>query len=232
MRVFTRFPEAIEEIRRDLAEMGIDVHTKTMQDKNIEHDASFATKEIQNYSYTVTDARFEDLKPTQPWADAEWQERLDGINGNPINPGVAWKLRKEVWEQFLERHPRYGDEFSYTYSEQFNEQHQVRSVINRLKVDPASRQLYVAMWAARHSMDLGNRRVPCSLGWHFQCRGGQLNMTYLMRSCDFATHFQNDIYLALKLQDYVASEAGIKRGHFTQTMFSLHVYRKDLANVF
>ena len=57
-------------------------------------------------------------------------------------------------------------------------------------------------------------------------------MHYVMRSCDFNTHFVNDVYLAIKLLEYVANEVGMEVGSFTHTMFSLHVYKKDLKNVF
>lgn len=228
MRIFQNFPEAFEEIRRDLAEMGVDVHTRTMQDKLIEEDESFATKELQNYIYTVTEPKFDELKPTQPWADEEWTERYAGARyGLSVNPGIAYKKRSDVWEEFLHR-----GRFEYTYSERFASANQVNHVINALKRDPMSRQLYVAMWQPTDSNKLGDKRVPCSLGWHFMHRQGKLNVTYFMRSCDFSTHFQNDIYLSMKLQHLIAEEANVEPGMFTHFMGSLHVYKKDVADVF
>jgi len=53
MRIYQSFKEALPEIKRDLAEMGIKVHPKTYQDKNVERDLNFATLELQNYIYTV-----------------------------------------------------------------------------------------------------------------------------------------------------------------------------------
>jgi thymidylate synthase len=53
-----------------------------------------------------------------------------------------------------------------------------------------------------------------------------------MRSCDFSTHFPNDVYLAIKLLEYIAGITGYEVGSFTHTIFSLHVYRKDLKEVF
>jgi thymidylate synthase len=227
MRIFNRFPEAFTEITRDLAEMGTRIETQTMQDRNIAGDPDFATIELTNYVYTVTDARFEDLRPVQPWADADWLERRSGIEGSPVNPGNAWTLRRSMWEPFL-----HDGQFSYTYSGQFDRCDQVKNVIQRLIEDRGSRQLYVAMWEPRHSRWLGYQRVPCSLGWHFMYRGDALNVTYFMRSCDFASHFQNDVFMSMKLQEYIANAAGVKRGHFAQFISSLHVYQKDIEGVF
>jgi thymidylate synthase len=227
MRIYDNFIEAFSEIARDLKEMGVNHHTETMQDKDISEDPSFDTLELQNYIYTVITPRFSDLDPIQPWALAEWEERLSGIEGNAINPGIAWELRRDIWEEFLR-----DGKFDYTYSERFSRHLQVERIINRLREDSGSRQLYVAMWTQSDAVNLGKKRNPCSIGWLFQFRGGKLNMKYTMRSCDWATHFQNDVYLAMKLQHHVAHSAGMEPGHFCQDMGSLHVYKKDVADVF
>lgn len=234
MRIFSTYPEAINEIRRDLKEMGVRHFTKTMQNKNIEGNPDFATLELQNYIYTIINPDLRHLEPTQPWANAEWAERQLGIQGNPVNPGTAWELRSDVWKQFLVQNDRSTAEveFDYSYSERFAMYDQVHHVIERLKEDKGSRQLYVTVWAGWDSHKLGKARVPCSLGYHFMMRGGQLNMTYFMRSCDFSTHFQNDLYLARMLQTYVAQAAEVPPGQFTHFIASMHVYQKDVANVF
>lgn len=227
MRIFKQFPEAFEEIRRDLKEMGIKVHTQTMQDKTIGDDDNFSTLELQNYGYTVTDPRLDHLNPTQPWADADWVERMGGALGKPVNPGTAWELRPEVWEEFL-----HDGRFSYSYAERLAQFDQVKNVIRALKKDKNSRQLYVSMWHPTDSLKLGQDRVPCSLGWLFQHRRGQLDVTYMMRSCDFHTHFQNDIFMTMKLQELIAAHAGVNVGFYSHFIGSLHVYSKDVAEVF
>lgn len=226
MRFFTNFNEALNEIKRDLAEMGLDVHPQTMQDKHIADNPDYATKELQNYSYTVLDAanHLNELSPTQPWADAEFEERVSGLN---LNPGEAWKKRPEVWEEFL-----HNGKFSYTYPQRMY--YQLGHIINELRTHPDSRQLWMSIW--NPFLDVfklgGHDRVPCSLGYLFQLRRGKLNMTYFMRSCDYATHMHNDIYLAVMLMRYVAQATGNEPGDFTHFIGSLHVYAKDVKGVF
>lgn len=261
MRVFRNFPEAFSEVKRDLAEMGTNVRTASVQDKQLADTDQYDTVELMNYVYTVTDPKFSDLRPVQPWADAEWKERKSGAQGVPCNPGNAWQLRSEeegdniTWEDYLEidGKPRatHADAvahrgevtrlfetnpdrigFSYAYPERLSRSMQVEQVINALKKDPMTRQAYVAMWNPEDSLNLGYRRVPCSLGWHFLHRGGKLHMTYFMRSCEFSTHFQNDIYLAMRLQEHIAKSAGMERGHYAHFMSSLHCYNRNLKNVF
>jgi hypothetical protein len=207
MRIFLNFEEARNEIQRDLAEMGTSGETvklKTMQNKNIEGIEGFETYELLNYQYTVLQPHVGDLdRANKKWCLAEWAERLAGIEGNPVNPGEAYLIREKVWKEFL----NVNFKFDYTYSE-------------RLGFLP--NDLAVA----------GKKRVPCTLGYHFIYRGGKLHCTYFMRSCDFITHYQNDLYLCKKLLDYVAGNVGVNPGQITHTVNSLHCYKKDVQGVF
>ena len=240
MRIYVNAQEMIEETKRDLAEMGIVVRPATMQDKYIKGNPDYETKELQNYSYCLLNAKSSDIHGvSQPWADAEFEERItdpflrapDGELSEPhfINPGKAWELRKEVWTEYL-----HNGKMAYTYNELIWNNDQVTKVINRLKEDPDSRQLWISLWSPERDPDLlgGVSRVPCSLGYCFQVRDGQLNLHYVMRSCDFATHFRNDVYLAIKFLEWVAAQTGYPVGSFTHTIFSLHVYNKDVEGVF
>lgn len=239
MRIYINAEEMIEETKRDLAEMGIVVRPATMQDKYIKGNPDYETRELQNYSYCLLDAKSQEIPGvSQPWADAEFKERVtdpwvrcpDG-KGYPkfINPGKAWELRKEVWTEYL-----HEGKMAYTYNELIWNNDQVTKVINRLKEDPDSRQLWISLWDPEKDPNFlgGVSRVPCSLGYGLQVRDGKLNLHYVMRSCDFATHFRNDVYLAIKFLEWVAEKTGYPVGSFTHTIFSLHVYNKDVEGVF
>ena len=234
--------ETYEEVKRDLAEMGILVKPKTMQDKIIEGNEEYETMEIQNYSYTLLNAKSSDITGAiHPWVDEEFKERVfdpwdrtidkEGIPLCPefINPGEAWKLRSDVWTEYM-----HNGKMAYTYNERIWYNDQLTKIIKRLKEDKDSRQLWLSIWNPAIDPDClgGVSRVPCSLGYNFQYRDGKLNIHYVMRSCDFNTHFVNDVYLAIKLLEYVAKECDLEVGSFTHSIFSLHVYKKDIKNVF
>jgi thymidylate synthase len=230
MRIFKNFNEALNEIKRDLSEMGVVVHPQTMQDKYVADNPDYQTKELQNYIYTVTNPTesIHQLKPSQPWADFEFYERIDE-SAHPLNPGMAWTARKEVWTEFLHQ-----GKFAYTYNERYHTSDQLRRLAREIIEHPDSRQLYLAMWDVEKDIPKlgGSGRVPCSLGYLFQKRGGKLNMTYMMRSCDFITHFQNDAFLSVRLLEHMAILSGTQAGNFTHFMGSLHVYSKDVKGVF
>lgn len=226
-RLFADFPEAINEITRDLAELGTNVHTETMQDKYIANDPEFATKELTNYVYTVLKPNYTEIEGVhEEWVAAEWEDRLIGN----LNPGRAWKKRPEVWKQF--REPS-GDayRFSYTYSQRMGGRH-IALLVEELTRHPHSRQLWLPVWWENDETRRGERRVPCSLGYWFVQRDGALHQTYMMRSCDIFTHYANDVALATMLLHYIAKMTDLKVGTFTHYVGSLHVYARDVAHVF
>lgn len=231
MRNYKDFPEAQNEIKRDLAELGVEVHTETMQDKNIEGDPEFYTMELANYDYTVLDPQYDEVEGVhEEWVTQEWEDRLVG----DLNPGRAWKTRRDVWEQFMESRQIPGrprTHFSYTYSERMGGNH-ITNLVRELQLHPNSRQLWLPVWWPKDENRRGERRVPCSLGYWFVQRGGKLHETYVMRSCDFFTHYANDVALATMLLHYVARSAKLEVGTFTHFVGSLHVYKKDVADVF
>lgn len=222
MRSYSTFEEANNEIKRDLAELGTSVHPQTMQDKQIADDPDYETKELLNYTYMVLEPELRHLEPSQPWADEEFQERIEFVGPDD---GHAWEARPEVWTEFANRG------FSYSYGERY--QSSLLEIIEELKKHPESRQLFLSVWdPVVDAQKLGKLRVPCSIGYWFVKRDGQLHMTYMERSADFATHFQNDQYLSHRLQRYIAEQVGIDVGRFTHWIGSLHVYKKDVAGVF
>lgn len=227
MRVYKDFTEAKNEITRDLNELGTEVFAG-YQSKEV-NEEDFTTKELQNYDYCVLQPRKEDLdRVTIEWAEAEWQERLSGIEQvNLINPGTAYKLREDLWSDLIEDNGR----FAYSYNERFFNA-DVPSMIQAFRKNPNSRQMFISIWSPADGEQMGSHRVPCTIGYHLMIRNGHLDITYYMRSSDFDTHFDNDCWMALSLQEYVANEMGVPTGKFTHILNSLHVYATKVAGTF
>lgn len=242
MRIYSNFPEAQNEIARDLAELGVRVHPETMQDKQIADDEDYDTRELTNYIYTVLNPDYTEVQGIhEEWVKQEWIDRVTG----GLNPGRAWKLRPEIWEEFLEIDGRpkadrfYSKEkqqahvgrFAYSYSKRMGGDH-IEKVIEELGKHPNSRQLYLPVWGGIDETRRGQRRVPCSLGYWIVQRQGKLHLTYMMRSCDLMTHYANDVALASMLLHHVAEATDYDVGTFVHFIGSLHVYQKDVADVF
>ena len=225
MRIFNDAHEMCREVERDLFEMGIRVQPATMQDKDVSTNPDFETIEVQAYGYTLTGFKrlnemVEYLGGNLPWGEAEAKDR---VSESYINPGTTHELLP-VWGQFLR-----DGQFSYTYNERFREQ--LPQLIRELTVRPNSRQAILTMYDRHQDLSNwgGKDRVPCSMHYQFYLRGGQLHMIYVMRSCDFLTHFCHDVFLAIRLLQHVASQIGAEPGHLTHFIGSLHAYRKDMT---
>jgi len=244
VRIYQGFPEALSEIERDLKELGKLSKRQSWQGKDAELANRDLLRELFNYQYTVLRPGVADLPGVnREWADAEFKERTARY---PVNPGTAWRLRREVWEELIEE----DGHFSYTYSERFQATEELAKVIDLLLHDPTTRRAYLTVWHRDDPHLAKEHRVPCSLGYHFQAEGDRLNMTYYMRSCDWTRHFQDDVYLALALRHYIIEsynesvdeekgEQGdgtwkpyFKGGTFTHNIANLHVFEKDVAHVF
>lgn len=245
MRIYSSCRELMSEMGRELNSYGQIVKPKTYQNKVIEGQDDFITKEIICKQYCLT--KMPDPKylfaytHTREWADAELSER---ISGKQINPGEAWKKNPSMWEQFLVTY-KDGTVFDYTYAERINaevvdptnrdlEVTNLQAIIGLLKNDPDTRKAVLSIYNAGEDANYydGTHRIPCSMYYDFLIRESsrgrkQLNICYHQRSSDFIGHFGDDVYLAYMLMQYVASQIGVLPGYLYHTIDSLHSYKKD-----
>ncbi len=242
MRIYSTAYELMSETGRNLYEMGLEVKPKTYQNKNIQDNPDFITKELICEQYCLTKLPDPEMlflynggKYAKSWADEEFKER---ISGEVLNPGKAWELRREVWEEFLSSIQK----FDYTYPERINRMrrfHQdsltyLSAIIRLLREDSDTRKAVLSIFDP--SLDAnylgGEKRMPCSMYYDFLIRENargekQLNICYHQRSSDFALHFGCDVYLAWNLMNYVAYQVGVKPGYLYHTIDSLHCYKRD-----
>ena len=249
MRIFCNCRELMSEMGRELVEMGHENRPKTYQNKNIEGDPDFITKELIAESYCLTSLDHEEYlfayTKTMGWANAEFEER---ISGKPINPGKAWELNKGMWEEFLVHKFSNSNKlyFDYTYAERMSSFADyidkdgndigftiLKNIITLLKEDPDTRKAVLSIYNAEldnNNLD-GKARIPCSMYYQFLIRntndGKQCNIIYNQRSADYVGHFGDDVYLAWRLMEYVANEVGVKPGYLFHQIGSLHAYQRD-----
>lgn len=215
-----------------------------------------------------------DISPNLPWADDHFLER---VGGRPLNPGEQWKNwpwghsadKFRTQENIIGGGPGDGRGFDHTYMERMwpkragfraetiprAQQHGIRfplgdamDVVKHLALDPLSRQAYLPIWFPEDTGKV-DVRVPCTLGYHFIMRAGFLHVVYYIRSCDLFRHFQDDIYLTVRLQLWMIQSlmlweanhrddvkgdtwSGVKPGLFTMHITSLHLFRNDYIQMF
>lgn len=230
MRIYSNAHDLMSEMGRELNSYGATVKPKHYQNKYIEGNEDFITKEIICQQYCLTKLPDPEwlfvYSKSKDWADAEFEERVKG----PFqNPGKSWELRKDLWEQFL-----VDGRFDYTYSERMTDS--LSQVIDLLKKDPDTRKAVLPIFNGNGYIDTnfydGSKRIPCSMYYDFLIRWSPkgekvLHICYHQRSSDFVQHFGNDVYLAWRLMEFVANGAGVLPGYLYHTIDSLHAYKKD-----
>jgi hypothetical protein len=123
-------------------------------------------------------------------------------------------------------------------------------VIEQLRKDPLTRQAYLPVWFPEDTGAVPGERVPCTLGYHFmispvQFGSGpsdlfyQLDVDYFIRSCDFVRHFRDDIYLTVRLAQWLRNQVlaiedvvpELEMGDLHMWIGSLHCFEGDRAKL-
>jgi len=228
MRIYSDPIQMYDEVGRDLWEMGIKVHTKTMQDKDISNDKDYETLELRSYCYQIdTKFNFQRVEDMVVHANANLNyclaEFTDRIDPNFINPGKSYKYMNHIWDEFL-----HNGKFAYTYNERYFRQMDL--MIKALENDPNSRHGIITVYDHHDDQKNigGKERIPCSLDYQFKIRENKLDVDYHMRSCDYLLHFPHDVYLTMRLQWYISDILNVEPGYFTHFIGSLHAYHKDI----
>lgn len=226
MRIFNDCYEMVREVEREIFEMGIRVQSESVQDKVVSNNEDYMSIELTGYDYKLSsmdkmNEMLDYLKIPKDWVEAEFKER---IATEFLNPGVAWELRRDMWQEYI-----HDGLLAYSYNERIREQ--LPLLIRELKIRPNTRQGIITMYDVHK--DMGNwgakGRIPCSMYYQFFKRNEKLQGIYVMRSCDFLNHFAADVAFALKLFEHVAKEIECPMGHFTHFIGSLHAFKIDMS---
>lgn len=186
-------------------------------------------------------------QPDMPWAEDHFRER---VAGEPCNPGKTYKYWpyntfKDEGDEFKNE----GSKFSHTYMERFwpvlTDSGKIRrgiryrygdlaDVIALLKSNPETRQAFLPVYFPEDTGATHGKRIPCTIGYQFIYRHNQLNVIYFIRSCDAYRHFRNDIYLTMRLAQWVAKETGLDLmpgrplGTLQMVIGSFHIFKSDI----
>jgi hypothetical protein len=266
MKIYPTFKAAIDAARQRLIDVGQWVKPDQWQSRDVSKRPEAVMRETLHFSFQVPvtgenlPALRKDIGPNLPWADEHFDER---VGGEPLNPGEQWS--KWPWGNSADTFRNLpGGKFSHTYMERFwpkfadwtNGGHlgdndeippearsgiryaygDLNDVVDHLHSHPLSRQAYLPVWFPEDTGVAHGDRVPCTLGYHFIMRDGYLHTTYYIRSCDIVRHFQDDIYLAVRLKLWILNQLRerspswkpVVPGFFIMHITSLHAFKNDV----
>lgn len=200
----------------------------------------------------------DEIHPDLPWAEQHFQERVSGVPHNPPPSVSQWPHHHGNPMAHAD-----GGVFDHTYPERMWPKHagaggagystdslgqkgirfrygDLNDVVHLLDEKIMTRQAYLPIWFPEDTGVAMGQRVPCSLGYHFQYNPetNRLDMTYMIRSCDLIRHFRNDVYMAVRLQQWVADqlfdpeEEDLQPGVLVMHIMNLHAMVGDLRNAY
>lgn len=238
------------------------IHTNRWQQLDISQSAVHGTHELLNVTlwYDMPDSASQaqlHIQPDLPWAEGHFQER---VGGEPVNPGEwhdKWpyhagredlhqregKYDHNYMERFWASKLRYDDEMhnrdsvptSYPFGGYRFAVGDLDDVVDQLRQDPTTRQAYLPVWFPEDTGARARQRVPCSLGYHFIIREGTLHCHYTLRSCEIYRHFTNDVYMAVRLAQWVRGKVetdfAYLMGQLTMNIISLHAFVGDVEEI-
>lgn len=203
----------------------------------------------------------QDCTPNLPWADDHFAER---VGGEPLNPGVQWA--HWPWAKSADRFRGGEQiQFNHTYMERFWPKHarqtpggrthldclagkrlahrgigwkygDLQDLVELLAQEPGTRQAWIPLFFPEDTGIGDGGRKPCTLGYQFLVRFGQLHLWYPLRSCDLIRHFNDDCYLAVRLLLWVLDRCrernpeawrSIVPGTYAMHLTSLHLFQND-----
>lgn len=208
------------------------------------------------------------IQPNLPWADDHFEERVCGY---PINPGIEWKnwpwgsnaeksldkdgmFNHNYMERYWPRFARLSNKPTKTINDWMSRVRVPRpmkgirhcygdlaGLVRSLASEPDTRQAYLPVWFPEDTGDAHTGRKPCTLGYHFIMRNNKLDVVYYLRSCDFAHHFRDDMYLTVRLLLWVLEECKrinpeawdqVRPGKMVVQITSLHMFINDFRRLY
>lgn len=259
MKVYSNktFADMVGQMYQDFLGTARPVDVGEWQGLNVKGDPNKVTWEIREAILqlgmpdTIEGAQ-QAISPNLPWAEDHFQER---VGRKPLNPPPS-----NAWWPFAQNgHAEHTDgegKFSHTYPERFwpkfagmAEEHFMVShggirfgygdlddVVWRLIKSPMTRQAYLPVWFPEDTGAPEGERVPCTIGYHFMIREGRLHVSYTIRACDFMRHFRDDVYMAIRLGQWVRDQLpyrgegdlpNLKMGELTMHIGSFHIFAGD-----
>lgn len=263
---FNTFKAAIDFVREKLITQSYVVRTEKWQGITLEHDMreTLNTSFTVAMDWSI-EQLIKDIKPNLPWADIHLQERVGGLPLNPGESYKQWPFYKmdekmrNVGDKFshtyMERFwPKCAGELE---CHQFNTQHltkweeqrigrgimgiryaygDLEDLKNLLFKEPFTRQAFLPVFFPEDTGAVHGGRIPCTIGYHFIRREQSLHVVYYIRSCDYLRHFRDDIYLCVRLVNWLldrlrdnplTSWKDVRPGTFTMHITSLHIFENE-----
>lgn len=239
------------------------INRGTWQSEDVSQSDSHSSHELSSVTFsTSVPSSLKDaqryFEPDLPWAEDHFLER---VSGEPLNPAPSYAYWPYHSAKERDRFVREGGQFDHTYPERmwpktaetspqvtsfYNDSGRpmpaygirwlygdLSDVVDQLMKNPFTRQAYLPIFFPEDTGATEGQRVPCTLGYHFIRRGSALDCNYFIRSCDIYRHFHNDVYMAVRLTQWVTHQLRARNpmvwpGNLNMFISNLHLFKGDV----
>jgi thymidylate synthase len=150
---------------------------------------------------------------------------------------VAWYLHGTQDVTWMRKHAPFWDKFTeedrttvtsaygYRWREHFGRD-QIALAIEALRADSSDRRAFISAWDP--GLDglgaVGQRNVPCPVGFNLMVLDGELHSTVFLRSSDALVGLPYDVMGHALLMDAIATDLGVALGFMQVSIGHLHLY--------
>lgn len=200
---------------------------KTICQDLIEAPQVRGTKELNNYSFTLTNLdnnviNVRDISKSYICGELLWYAL--GRNDVAFINNFAG-LWGRISDDGVTSYSAYGDIVFARHG--FN---QVEKIIQLLCDDPESRRAVINFNVPNENV-IKTKDEICTIALQFLIRNGQLHCTGIMRSNDVWYGLPYDTIFFTELTKYIAHRLNIPYGTYTHSVISLHAYERNYEDI-
>ncbi len=190
-----------------------------------------------------------------PWAEDHFLERTGGLPLNPPPSSEWWPYKTKSHEGHVDKNAQ----FSHTYPERMwpkfgniegttdegrrifvphvgirYQYGDLGDLVDIFKRNIWTRQGYLPIWFPEDlSASMKGERVPCTLGYHFLATPEGMDCTYMIRSCDYMRHFRDDVYMAMRLTQWLCEAVGdgTPVNRMYMHIMNFHIFEGDVPTL-
>lgn len=160
------------------------------------------------------------LRKTRPYiAAAELAWCLQG------HDHIRWLQQyTKTWNQFADSSGQLRQAYGHRWRTKFGID-QLTIGLQRLKDDPTDRRVWISSWDAGDDIrPIGQKTVPCPVGFTLSTSPNRLNSTFVIRSSDLFYGLPYDVMRHAYLMAACVTELNLKLGFMLVTLAHPHLY--------
>ena len=156
------------------------------------------------------------------YAEAEWQWYLSGDPSIKKLGDIYGKI-PPIWEKMADENGHVRSNYGW----QWQRNHQIDYVVNKLKSNPNTRHAAISIYDCKEHGTYESD-TPCTYAVQFTILNDRLNMSVYMRSNDVWYGFCNDQYQFSSLQKMIAERLNIDVGWYYHHAHNMHLYNNKI----